>query len=170
MRPEVTNLLGAFRWRDPRRLVALVAAAVVIGLWALRSFSDGEGGADPASPATARDPIDVADSAPNAALAGPGAYRLRSGEVKRISADTLLNGRPVALDLVLAEPSRNAEPLSTQIRDGRGRVLDLFATVQGDDRTSARLEIEAGWLSPGDYLVEDRAIVAGDLRLSQPSL
>ncbi len=148
--------MGAFRWRDRRRLVALVAAAVAIGLWALRSFYGGEGGADPASPAPPRHPIDVPDSAPNAALARPGDYTLRSGEIIRISADTLPVGRPVALDLVLAEPSRNAEPLSTQVRDTRGRVLDLFATLQGDERTSARLEIEAGWLSPGDYLVEVR--------------
>ena len=47
-------------------------------------------------------------------------------------------------------------PLQAQLRDTRGRALDLLAAVEVDGRMSARLEVEPGWLLPGSYLVELR--------------
>jgi hypothetical protein len=79
---------------------------------------------------------------------------LLSGETLEIPADALSAGRVVALNLQLAEPSANRDPLAGRILS-EGRVpLDLSAAILGEDRHIARVEIEANWLSPGRYVIE----------------
>ena len=119
--------------------------ALLVALWWLGGSGNRS---NPASPAPR--------PAPPAAPSGPADYILQSGELERIDRSALAAGRPVSFDLTLAEPSRNAEPLPAQLRDSRGRVLDLLAAVEVDGRMSARLEVEPGWLLPGSYLVELR--------------
>ena len=92
-------------------------------------------------------------------MSAPG-HRLwdRWGRRERASAGDNPIGpdRPVELALVLAEPAAGVAPLSLRILDGNGRELRLHANISGDDRMSASLKIEPGWLSPGAYLIHLR--------------
>jgi hypothetical protein len=85
---------------------------------------------------------------------GPEDLTLLAGEISRISADALPAGRAVALNLQLVEPAANGDPLAGRILT-EGRVpLGLSAAILGEDRRTARVEIEAGWLLPGRYVIE----------------
>ncbi len=134
-------------------LVALVAAASAIWIWARWTFDSGGGDADGGgtSPVAA-----VADPEQDSTGPRPADYTLRFGESMQISAAALPNDRPVELALVLAEPAAGVAPLSLRILDGNGRELRLHANISGDDRMSASLKIEPGWLSPGAYLIHLR--------------
>jgi hypothetical protein len=81
---------------------------------------------------------------------------LQPAELAEIETGTLPVGRPLVVELVLAVPSTNAEPLRAQLRDTTGRAFALLAAVEQGERMSARIEIEPSWLRPGSYLVELR--------------
>jgi len=84
----------------------------------------------------------------------PADYTLVSGELATLDAADLPADRPVALGLTLPVPSRTSGPLQARIVSGEDRrELALEATVHGDERGSATLEIDPGWLSPGTYLI-----------------
>jgi hypothetical protein len=91
---------------------------------------------------------------PEKDVIGPEDLTLLAGQTLEISADALPAGRAVALNLQLAEPSANNDPLAGRILS-EGRVpLGLSAAILGEDRRTARVEIEAGWLSAGRYVIE----------------
>jgi hypothetical protein len=76
-----------------------------------------------------------------------------AGETLEVDATKLVPGEPLAVRLVLGEPSRTAEPLVGHIYAADGRVLELEG-VLGDDRLDARVEIDSSFLTPGRYLVD----------------
>jgi len=144
------------------RFLAFFVTAVAIGLLVLSlRFSGGNGSrevSDVASPSRVEAQTSSFAGSPHVAPAkgaiGPEDLTIFSGETLEISADALPAGRAVALNLQLAEPSANSEPLAGRILS-EGRVpLDLSAAIRGEDRRTARVEIEAGWLSPGRYVIE----------------
>jgi hypothetical protein len=57
------------------------------------------------------------------------------------------------VDLLFPEPSASREPLPARILAPDGRLLELPAGVAADARR-ARIEIPAGWLAPGRYIIE----------------
>jgi hypothetical protein len=139
-------------------LLALLAAASVSWIAALSIFDWGgesgtssQGGrSSPAAESTRDAPVPAATSA------SPGDYTLRSGELLRISAADLPTDRPLELDLVLGEPSAGGQPLAARLVDETSREIELRANPTGDQRMSARLAIEPGWLRPGTYLIHLR--------------
>jgi hypothetical protein len=62
----------------------------------------------------------------------------------------------VVLDLQLGEPSADDEPLAGRILAEGRAPLQIAGAIGGEDRRIARVEIPAGWLSPGRYIVEVR--------------
>jgi len=137
-------------------------AAVAVGLLTLSLRFVGGDGSRTVPAATLPSPVET-QAARSAALPspmpeknaiGPADLTLLSGETLEISADALPAGRAVALNLQLTEPSADGDPLAGRILS-EGRVpLDLSAAILGEDRRTARVEIEAGWLSPGRYVIE----------------
>ena len=137
--------------------VAVVVIAGLVALWTL-----GGGGGDvatgPGNPvqSTRQEALSPAeplgeDAAPPSAIAAD--YTLREGERAILIAAEFPTDRPVTLGLTLPVPLTSSTPLKAKIVDGNGRELDALAMVQGEERRSANLDIEAGWLSPGDYLI-----------------
>jgi hypothetical protein len=123
---------------------ALAAAGLLVGLWWPGGGSGPNGPAPP--PAAWR-----ASAAPRSAD-----YTLWPAELVKIDQAALPVDRALLVELVLAEPSMHAEPLPAQLRDASGRSLDLLAAIELDERSSARVEIEPGWLQAGSYLIELR--------------
>lgn len=146
------------------RLFGFFAALAAIGLLALSlGFFGGDRSreafdlASPSRPETRTSGFAGPPSAPPERRASGGEdLTLLAGDTLEISADALPAGRPVALNLDLAEPSANGDPLAGRIFS-EGRVpLDLSAAILGDERRTARVEIDADWLSPGRYVIEVR--------------
>jgi hypothetical protein len=125
-------------------VAAVGVAALLVALWWKGDGSGPKGPAPP--PASWR-----ASAAPRSAD-----YTLRPAELVKIDQAALPAERALLVELVLAEPSTHAEPLPAQLRDTSGRALDLLAAVELDERSSARVEIEPGWLRAGSYLIELR--------------
>ncbi len=70
-----------------------------------------------------------------------------------LAADSL-SGGPVPLSLRFPDPTHADELRVTVLStDGRG-MLDLTATIEPEDRRSARVEIDPSWLRPGRYIVQ----------------
>lgn len=88
-------------------------------------------------------------------------FRAHSGELLEISAASLPASGSVDLELALEVPSTSLDPLHVRIADASGRQIEAWATVREEDRMSASVGVEAGWLSPGTYLFE--------LRTTEPS-
>jgi hypothetical protein len=148
----------------PTSFRVFFGAAVAIGSLVLfLRFLGGDGSrevADAAPPGRAETQASSFAGSPHVApekgAIGPGDLTIFSGETLEIPADALPAGRVVALNLQLAEPSANRDPLAGRILS-EGRVpLDLSAAILGEDRHIARVEIEANWLSPGRYVIEVR--------------
>jgi hypothetical protein len=135
-------------------LLALIAAAAVYGALAWRAHE-----APPPAPhvveiAKERPedmPPDHLDRRERARLAGETA--VASGEAVELDSRTLAPGKPVVLRLLLAEPSRTAEPLAGRLIGTDGRTLDLAGAL-GADRLDARVEVDPGFLRPGRYMLE----------------
>ena len=123
---------------------ALGVAGLLVGLWWPGGGSSPNGPAPP--PAAWR-----ASAAPR-----PADYTLRPAELVKIDQAALPAARALLVELTLVEPSTHAEPLPAQLRETSGRSLDLLAAVELDERRSARVEIEPGWLRAGSYLIELR--------------
>jgi len=141
--------------RKPIALYIAVAFAVGVGLAALWTFA-GFGGGNPAHQTPNLMPAEApmkAEAAAEEAPPPPADYTLVSGEVLNLTAAELPNDRPVILGLSLAVASPNSDPLDAIIMHDSGRRLDVKAEIVGAAKQSAYLEVEPGWLSPGDYLI-----------------
>lgn len=79
---------------------------------------------------------------------------LRSGETIEVAAGALPSGRPVILDLQLAEPSKSADSLAGRILAEGRTPLEFEGVIQGEDRGRARVGVDGDWLSPGRYIIE----------------
>jgi hypothetical protein len=155
--------------RGPLLLFLAVAAAVVV--WQIALFSFDGGGGDAAHPADAMPPpapaprepaprepeatrIETPAPAADEFVAGaPADYALTSNELATLEAARLPADRPVILGLVLPVPSPSPEPLRVVVVGEDGRELRAQAKVADRDGASANLEIEAGWVTPGTYLI-----------------
>ena len=137
---------------------ALLATAVI---WCVRATdSDREGLPDvddsrPAAPETLvrnteTPPLDTAR-----AEVAADALELVAGETTSIPVGSLPKGRPLVLHLVVpvALPVMDALPARiVAMDDGRELKLSDAAVAAARDRVS--VEIDAGWLAPGRYLIE----------------
>lgn len=63
-------------------------------------------------------------------------------------------GAPVAFDLGVPAPPQDVPSLDVRVLSVDRRVFETVGAVASDDRTHASVEVEAGWLTPGRYLVE----------------
>ena len=140
----------------------LFVAAVAIGLLVLSlRFFGGDGSrevADAAPPDRAE--VQAARSSDRAPVTyekdviGREDLTLLSGETLEIPADALPADRALELNLQLAEPSASSDPLAGRILSEGRAPLHLSAAILGEDRRTARVAIEANWLSPGRYVIE----------------
>lgn len=83
------------------------------------------------------------------------AITLTSGQVSApliagaFAPDALLN-----VDLALPVSLATSEPLWARVVAAGREPLMLDGLIRGADRNTVRVEVPAGWLTPGDYLVE----------------
>src|SRR5262245_25244563 len=82
-----------------------------------------------------------------------GEIAIASGETIEIDSKSLEPGRPVAVRLDLAVPSRTDEPRPVRLLGPDGVVREGQGAL-GEGRASARYEIDAAWLRPGRYVIE----------------
>jgi hypothetical protein len=87
-----------------------------------------------------------------------GDFDLIAGETTSIAAQDLPTERPLVLNLLLPASLPNADALSVRIlsMDGGGE-LKLPNAVVATDGDRVRVQIESGWLSPGNYQIEIQA-------------
>lgn len=141
--------------RSPIRLYIAVAFALGVGLtvlWTLAGFGGGDAATDTPGAMSAQAPMQAPatyEQAPPPAAD----YTLVANEVLILEAAELPRDRHVTLGLSLAVASPNREPLDVIIMQASGRRLDIKAKIVGAANQSAYLEVEPGWLSPGDYLI-----------------
>jgi hypothetical protein len=160
---------GPARWRV-RRVAAFAAALVVAVFLVLGANHSRESVSEAASrqtgPREGAPAESPAGAVRDAGMLGPADFSLLSGETLEISADALPAGRPVALRLQLGEPSANAAPRPGRILVEGREPLELRAAIEGEDRLTARVEVEAGWMAtPGRYIVEIRTTERSHLPL-----
>jgi hypothetical protein len=105
------------------------------------------------APASADEPPDGAER--RAAAEKAGELPIASGETIEVQAASLTPGRPVALRLFLAEPSKSAGPLAARVLAPDGRIFESHA-APGADRRDVRVEVDPAFLRPGRYIVEVR--------------
>ena len=84
-----------------------------------------------------------------------GDFDLIAGETTSIAAQDLPTERPLVLNLLLPASLPNADALPVRIlsMDGGGE-LKLPNAVVATDGDRVRVQIESGWLSPGNYQIE----------------
>ena len=99
--------------------------------------------------------VDLQPAEPNRPEVEQGVFDLTAGETASISAQDLTSGSPLVLDLLLPAtlPSADALPARIISMDGNGE-LKLPDAVVATDGNRVRVQIESGWLSPGNYQIE----------------
>jgi len=112
----------------------------------------------------------AAEPTPAAAPVGAPNLTLRSGETLAIAAGALPAARPVILDLQLGEPSADDAPLDGRVLAEGRAPLEITGAIRGGDRHIARVEIPAGWLSTGRYIIEVRTTERTHLPLRRYAL
>ena len=70
--------------------------------------------------------------------------------------DVVLLDASIRENLKLYVPDATDEPLAGRIFVEGRAPLQIAGAIRGEDRRVARVEIPAGWLSPGRYIVEVR--------------
>jgi hypothetical protein len=78
---------------------------------------------------------------------------IRSGDTLEIPASTLAGDELAVLDLLFPQPTE-ATQLPVRVVSFDGRRLESRGAIRAEDRRSASVEIPAGWLSPGRYMIE----------------
>ena len=114
-------------------------------------------GESPEGPPAFREAPAAGDASRRATAEGPqrrADHALASGETLQIAVSELPAGRPLVLQLALAEPSRGPEPRPVRILATDGRMLHARGPLAEPDRMSTRVEIDPEWLTPGRYIVE----------------
>lgn len=141
--------------------LALVLALLAAGAWLWLGARRQPARSEQPTPALESSAADARSAPPTAAagapsLAAPGVAgrRLVSGQQARIAAASLPESGPVSFTLVLPEPSADANPLRAHVRNERGLDIETQARIETADRLEARLEVDAGVLSPGVYILE----------------
>ena len=90
-------------------------------------------------------------------LAAGRGLTLASGESGEIATSSLKRGEPFELNLRLPAVAAGVESLPVRVLAEDGRVLEIAATIRGEDRDLASVEIAGEWLaSTGRYVVEVR--------------
>jgi hypothetical protein len=97
-------------------------------------------------------------------------YVLVFGERTTLVAAELPEDRPVVLGLALPVPATGAASLPVRVRDDSRRDLTTHAVVEDAALGTAHLEIEPGWLSPGEYLLHLTTTEPSHLPLRRYSL
>jgi len=149
-----------------------LAAVFLLALWLGRSAGEGDApaaeptaeraspaataSAPPAAPAARTGTSDTSETAPTQPVdINSGELRLASGQEVLITASSLPSGDPLVLHLDAPAEALQRETHAVRIIAADGRVLETTAIPASDTHQSARLEIDAGWLTPpGRYVVE----------------
>ncbi len=99
--------------------------------------------------------VDRHPTDPNWRRIEQGVFDLIAGETTSIAAQDLPTERPLVLNLLLPASLPNADALPVRIlsMDGSGE-LKLPDAVVATDGDRVRVQIESGWLSPGNYQIE----------------
>lgn len=138
-------------------IVLLVSIAFVVGVaLALLSMFRGDGGTPSIAGSEAGEAPGPEASASEAAAVPPvipADFSLQAATMATLRSSEFPRNRPLRLGLILPVPATRFEPLEARIVDEDGRMLKTEATVQGEGKESANLEIETDWLSPGRYLI-----------------
>ncbi len=79
-------------------------------------------------------------------IAGSG-LTLASGESGEIALSSLKRGEPFRLNLRLPTVAARVESLPVRVLAKDGRVLEIAATIRGEDRDLASVEIAGEWLA-----------------------
>lgn len=128
--------------------IAFAVGVVVTVVWRFTGMADTQPSleASRSTPAQASRPSDKKQPA-------PADFTLLDRETITIDFAAIPLDRPLLLDLALPVASPNSDALKATIVDVTGRRLDVLAEITGETKLSAYLEIEAGWLSQGTYLI-----------------
>lgn len=142
---------------------AAVVAAIVVGIvaWFTAAWFTLENSPEAAS--TTR-PETNAYQVRRGATAGPdsvgptadadGTLRIVEHGRLRLDADALPSDGPLSLVLELSDEARGHGDHTVRIISTDGRRLDTTASPVAGSGTGVRLEIDAGFLSPGLYMIE----------------
>lgn len=139
-------------------LAGVLLAAATVGFlvwWAPASEQEGSarlGEGTPSRPAAAREASPVAPLV-DLRETSLETLSIRSGDTLEIPAGTLAGDEPTVMDLLFPKPTEAAQ-LPVRVLAFDGRQLESRGAIRADDRRSASVEIPAGWLSPGRYLIE----------------
>ncbi|MDJ0852088.1 MAG: hypothetical protein QNK04_27275 [Myxococcota bacterium] len=129
-----------------------VAATLAFLLWPDGPAEDRGGVGEPAPAGAAEEPSDDPPLDWRADVHAD--HAIASGETLQIETAELPADRPLLLQLVLGEPSRDLEARPVRVIAPDGRLLHTRGPVDERDRLSAMIEIEPEWLKPGRYIVE----------------
>lgn len=142
-------------------VVAVGVAVLAIGAWLAigREPLDAERGALASEPAAGATPPDSADV--------PAAPPLRISENGRLTLEStsLPAAEPVALGLAMPDEARGSTSLPTRVVSTDGRKLETQARPIAGNGSGVRIDLEAGWLLPGRYLIEVETRDDGPLSL-----
>lgn len=130
-----------------------IALVVAVGIFSMPESApppelDAPTPAPESQPDAQSEPVEQRATSPESPLPPAGRLVLESSE--------LAEGVPLTVHLALPEPSHDGEPRPVRlISQPDHRILELDGALSGD-RTTAAIEVDPAYLTPGVYLVEVR--------------
>jgi len=152
---DMAEQSSVIRWL----LLALCGIGVGIGAWlVMGSSSQAPVAEDPAAGApavTASPPSSESGPPPNeAAVRASPDHRIDEGGRLSIDGASLREGEALVLGLGIDDEARGEEVLTGRVVSVDGRRLDVTAMPVRAEAGGLHLEIDAGWLKPGLYMIE----------------
>ncbi len=139
--------------------IAGIAGVIAIGTWLAlggpqRAPDDSSALPDSTAPAVSPAAAVEQAATPPELTAKSGQHRIAAGGRLAIDRADLENEAALAVDLELADDARGTGERTVRVVSTDGRRIDLTATPLPGTGTGVHLNIDAGFLTPGRYLVE----------------